>query len=188
MHIYISTSYSQNTKVTMESYDYNSSKSWHQIITDQPISGWSGWNVLNFSLPGTGSFGGTNSDTHQRKIRLTFSHTHVDPAEKANQGLQISKIYAYGGVGWTTPSTLAAEGTPYTYNYAGAMKTMNDVYPESNKVHSLGYSGNQWKSIYGVTLYENGTALSSKYLGISAKAADSAKLGGTAASSYATQT
>lgn len=187
MHIYISTSYSQNTKVTMESYDYNSSKSWHQIITDQPISGWSGWNILNFSLPGTGSFGGTNSDTHQRKIRLTFSHTHVTTGHEQN-GLQISKIYAYGGVGWTTPSTLAAEGTPYTYNYAGAMKTMNDVYPESNKVHSLGYNDNQWKSIYGVTLYENGTALSSKYLGISAKAADSAKLGGTAASSYATQT
>lgn len=35
---------------------------------------------------------------------------------------------------------------------------------------------------------ENGTALSSKYLGINATAADSAKLGGTAASSYATQT
>lgn len=187
MHIYISTSYSQNTKVTMESYDYNSSTSWHQIITDQPISGWSGWNILNFTLPGTGSFGGTNSTTHQRKIRLTFSHTHVTTGHEQN-GLQISKIYAYGGVGWTTPSTLAAEGTPYTYNYAGVMKTMNDVYPESNKVHSLGYSDNQWKSIYGVTLYENGTALSSKYLGISAKAADSAKLGGTAASSYATQT
>lgn len=187
MHIYISTSYSQNTKVTMESYDYNSSTSWHQVITDQPISGWSGWNVLNFSLPGTGSFGGTNSNTHQRKIRLTFSHTHVTTGHEKD-GLQISKIYAYGGVGWTTPSTLAAEGTPYTYNYAGAMKTMNDVYPESNKVHSLGYSDNQWKSIYGVTLYENGTALSSKYLGINATAADSAKLGGTAASSYATQT
>lgn len=37
-------------------------------------------------------------------------------------------------------------------------------------------------------LYENGTALSSKYLGISATAADSSKLGGVAASSYATQT
>ena len=183
MHIYISTNNSQNTKVTMESYDYNSSTSWHQIITDQPISGWSGWNILNFRLPGSGSFGGTNSKTHQRKIRLTFSHTHVTAGQEQN-GLQISKIYAYGGVGWTTPSTLAAEGTPYTYNYAGAMKTMNDVYPESNKVHSLGYSGNQWKSIYGVTLYENGTALSSKYLGISAKAADSAKLNGQQASYY----
>ena len=183
MHIYISTSYSQNTKVTMESYDYNSSTSWHQVITDQPISGWSGWNVLNFRLPGSGSFGGTNNKTHQRKIRLTFSHTHVSTGHEQN-GLQISKIYAYGGVGWTTPSTLAAEGTPYTYNYAGAMKTMNDVYPESNKVHSLGYSGNQWKSIYGVTLYENGTALSSKYLGISAKAADSAKLNGQQPSYY----
>ena len=183
MHIYISTSYSQNTKVTMESYDYNSSTSWHQVITDQPISGWSGWNILNFRLPGSGSFGGTNDPTHQRKIRLTFSHTHVSTGHEQN-GLQISKIYAYGGVGWTTPSTLAAEGTPYTYNYAGAMKTMNDVYPESNKVHSLGYSGNQWKSIYGETLYENGTALSSKYLGISAKAADSAKLNGQQPSYY----
>ncbi len=163
MHIYISTSYSQNAKVTMESYDYDSSTSWHQIITDQPISGWSGWNVLNFKLPGTGSFGGTNSKTHQRKIRLTFSHTHVSSGQEKS-GLQIMKIYAYGGVGWTTPSILAAEGTPYTYNYAGAMGTMNDVYPESNKEYSLGYAGSQWKSIYGVNIYENGTALSSKYI------------------------
>lgn len=167
IHIYISTNHSQNTKVTMESYDYNSSTSWHQIITDQPISGWSGWNVLNFKLPGTGSFGGTNSQTHQRKIRLTFSHTHVSSGQE-KKGLQIMKIYAYGGVGWTTPSTLAAEGTPYTYNYAGAIETMNDIYPSEPNKYSLGYTGNQWKlicgvNIYGTNIYENGTALSSKY-------------------------
>lgn len=184
MHIYISTSYSQNTKVTMESYDYNSSTSWHQIITDQPISDWSGWNVLNFRLPGSGSFGGTNTPTHQRKIRLTFSHTHVTTGKEAN-GLQITKIYAYGGVGWSTPSTLAETGVPYTYNYAGAMRTMNDVYPANNALYSLGYSNIQWKSIYGVNIYENGTSLSNKYLGINSKATDSAKLNGQAASYYA---
>lgn len=143
MHIYITTNYSNGCKVTMESYDYNSSTTWHTVISDQPISGWSGWNVLNFTLPGTGAFGGTNSNTHQRKIRLTFSHTSISAGHES-AGLTISKIYAYGGVGWTTPSTLASNGVPYSYDYAGNITCMG--------------------TLRATSLNENGTALSSKYL------------------------
>lgn len=126
MHIYVSTSYSSGCKVTMESYDYNSSTAWHTVIQNQPISGWSGWNVLNFTLPGSGSFGGENSNTHQRKIRLTFSHDSVTAGHETS-GLTVSKIYAFGGVGWTTPSTLAANGTPYTYDQAGNVTFMANI-------------------------------------------------------------
>lgn len=116
IHIYLSTNYSNGTTVSMESYDYNSSTSWHSVITNQAVSGWSGWNVLNFKLPGSGAFGGSNSSTHQRKIRLTFSNTSVSSGHESG-GLQVNKIYAYGGVGWTTPSNLAKNGVPYDYNY-----------------------------------------------------------------------
>ena len=143
MHIYVSTNYSNGCKVTVESYDYNSSTVWHTVISDQSISGWSGWNVLNFTLPGSGAFGGTNNNTHQRKIRLTFTHTSITAGHES-AGLTISKIYAYGGVGWTTPSTLASNGVPYSYDYAGNITCMG--------------------TLKATSLYENGTALSSKYL------------------------
>ena len=80
----------------------------------------------------------------------------------------IIAIRLFGPNLWTSPSTLASTGHMYTYN-------MN-----KNVTFPAGLSATSFT--------ENGTALSSKYLGIHATAADSAKLGGTAASSYATQT
>lgn len=115
LHIYVSTSYSNNCTVSLESYDYNSSTEWHSVIKDQPITGWTGWNVLNFTLPGSTAFGGTNQNIHQRKIRLTFSNASITIG-KEKEGLQIYNIYGYGGMGWTTPSVLASGGVPYTYD------------------------------------------------------------------------
>lgn len=115
LHIYVSTNYSNNCTVSLESYDYNSSTEWHSVIKNQPITGWSGWNVLNFTLPGSTAFGGTNQNIHQRKIRLTFSNASVTNG-KENQDLRVYNIYGYGGMGWTTPSTLATSGVPYTYD------------------------------------------------------------------------
>lgn len=115
LHIYVSTDYSNNCTVSLESYDYNSSTEWHSVIKNQPITGWPGWNVLNFTLPGSTAFGGTNQNIHQRKIRLTFSNASVTNG-KENQGLRVYNIYGYGGMGWTTPSTLATSGVPYTYD------------------------------------------------------------------------
>lgn len=115
LHIYVSTDYSNNCTVSLESYDYNSSTEWHSVIKNQPITGWTGWNILNFTLPGSTAFGGTNQNIHQRKIRLTFSNASVTNG-KENQGLRVYNIYGYGGMGWTTPSPLATSGVPYTYD------------------------------------------------------------------------
>ena len=115
LHIYVSTNYSNNCTVSLESYDYNSSTEWHSVIKDQPITGWTGWNVLNFTLPGSTAFGGTNQNIHQRKIRLTFSNASITSG-KEKEGLRIYNIYGYGGMGWTTPSVLASGGVPYTYD------------------------------------------------------------------------
>ena len=115
LHIYVSTNYSNNCTVSLESYDYNSSTEWHSVIKDQPITGWAGWNVLNFTLPGSTAFGGTNQNIHQRKIRLTFSNASITSG-KEKEGLRIYNIYGYGGMGWTTPSVLASGGVPYTYD------------------------------------------------------------------------
>ena len=143
LHIYVSTSFSNNCTVSLESYDYNSSTEWHSVIKNQSIVGWSGWNVLNFTLPGSTAFGGTNQTTHQRKIRLTFSNASIT-AGKENEGLRIYNIYGYGGMGWTAPSVLATNGVPYTYDN-------NLVVSFPNHVKSSLFDGNastasKWKT------------------------------------------
>ena len=42
----------------------------------------------------------------------------------------------------------------------------NDINPTANNTNSLGNSSYQWKNIYGINIYENGTSLASKYLSI----------------------
>ena len=79
----------------------------------------------------------------------------------------ITAIRLFGPNLWTSPSTLASTGHMYTYDM-----NKNVTFPAR---------------LFATSFTENGTALSSKYLGINATAADSAKLGGTVASSYATQ-
>ena len=56
--------------------------------------------------------------------------------------------------------------------------------PNSNKSKDLGRSEYWWNNIYGTTIYENGTSLSSKYLGINGVATDSDKLNGKDSSYY----
>lgn len=131
LHIYVSTNYSNDCTVSLESYDYNNSTEWHSIIKNQPITGWPGWNILNFTLPGSTAFGGNNQNIHQRKIRLIFSNASITNG-KENQGLQVFNIYGYGGVGWTTPSILAQYGVPYIYD-----SHLNVTFPNTIKAPSL---------------------------------------------------
>lgn len=139
--MYVSTSGSSGCNVHIDTAFYNSPTEWHDV-GDYTLSGWSGWNVINLSLPGTSCLGGSNAGEHNRFIRLTFSCTGVDTTY--TDGLEIYKIYMFGGVGWSTPSVLAREGVPYTYDQDG--------------------------NIYCAYISENGISLSNKYLGINANA------------------
>lgn len=66
----------------------------------------------------------------------------------------------------------------------GGIFVTNHILPLSKDTYNLGISSAQWNNIYGKTFYENGTTLSSKYLGISAKAADADKLDGNDSTYY----
>ena len=115
-HLYMSTNGSSGCTVTIERATYSDSSTFITLLSNQPIAGWSGWNVFNFStIGGSGSFGGTNNSSHNRKLRFTFKNT---ACESSYSGLLINSLYAYGGVGWTEPSYLAKYGTPYSYDYA----------------------------------------------------------------------
>ena len=149
LHIYVSADYSNGTTVTMESYDYNNSTSWHSILTSR-IDGWSGWNVLNFTLPGAYPFGGDN-DNHQRKIRLTFKQTGITSGHES-AGLHIFQIYGYGGVGWGAPSNLAKYGTLYTYD-----EYLNVTFPK--QVTATQFNGNAT----GLVDAGNGNTITANY-------------------------
>lgn len=58
------------------------------------------------------------------------------------------------------------------------------VRPWANNTQLLGTSSYKWKEIHGITIYENGTTLTNKYLGKTAKAADSDKLDGQDSTYY----
>ena len=83
---------------------------WVNFANKVSIAGWSGYNVINTS----GITVGTNSSQYGQ-LRFTFGVTsHASTVEYA--GLQVSMVMGFGGVGWTTPSTMAAKGRMYTYD------------------------------------------------------------------------
>ena len=143
--------------------NFQSDGAWSTLGT-YSISGWSGWNDIPLVLS---TLGGSKSQTGNNwQLRLTYTMTSV--SSSSPKTASIIAIRLFGPNLWTSPSTLASTGHMYTYNMS-----KNVTFPAG---------------LSATSFTENGTALSSKYLGISATAADSAKLGGTAASSYATQT
>lgn len=161
--IYCSTSGSGGCKCTIDgrtkaNYDANSS-TWTTFADGVTISGWSGFNVIN--TPSITTYG--NTSNQYVELRFTFYCTSAGSMATYG-GLQISNIYGFGGVGWTTPSTMAKWGQVYTYD-----ASQNVTFPAAVKAS---------------TLYEDGTSLANKYLGKTAKAADSDKLDGNDSTYY----
>ena len=83
------------------------------IVNNQRIEGWSGWNIIN--VPKFTTFGNRPSQQYGR-IRFTFKQQGNIYEEYL--GLQVYKIQAFGGFGWETPSNLAKTGDLYSYNSA----------------------------------------------------------------------
>jgi len=113
--ILVSTNGSSGTYCTIDARTQNnflnSIDTWTVFSNQTPISGWSGYNVINTS--GLTTFGNTPASQFGQ-VRFTFGQTGFSTAYS---GLQIIKLLGFGGVGWQTPSTLAASGQIYTYNY-----------------------------------------------------------------------
>ena len=103
---------------------------WKVFADKATIAGWSGWNVINTELFTT--YG--NQSYYYQKLRFTFGVTsHASTVNYT--GLTVSKIMGFGGVGWTSPSTLALEGRLYTYDYL-----QNATFPAKVKATS-GFDG-----------------------------------------------
>lgn len=112
--LYVSTAGSTSCKVTIDARLQSNVEAgvdtWTVFASNASIGGWSGYNVVNTS--GLTFYGNASAKTSQYgEIRFTFSHASCGASYK---GLQVINIFAYGGVGWSTPSTLAKRGSMYS--------------------------------------------------------------------------
>ena len=167
MHVYthakkllvnISTNGANNCRMKVE-YALLGSQTTFVNINTYAITGWSGWNSIPIDFP---LGGGSNQTNNRAVLRLTFTIGSIN--SKYSNALSISDIAIYGSTYWTYNSEMAKTGHLYQYD-----SSQNATFP---------------KNVKAISFVEGGTALSSKYLGISAKAADSAKLNGQQASYY----
>lgn len=132
--IYCSTEGSSGSYCTIQARlqsNYESgTETWKTLADKVGISGWSGYNVINISP--TITYGNSKSSQYGQ-IRFTFGVTS-HASSVAYAGLNIIKIYGFGGAGWTTPSTMAKTGRMYTYDSG-----KNVTFPAA--VTATGFSG-----------------------------------------------
>lgn len=157
--------------VKIEYCTFNDENTWNVWRNDTAISGWSGPNMMTLS-PTRACFG---SGTQVKKIRLTFSYVGISSDWTTKLG-SVGDFRFFGITAWSGSAT---RETPYYWN------SNADILPYlGNNTQNLGSTSQQWKVVCGVTLYENGTSLSNKYLGKTAKAADADKLDGNDSTYY----
>ena len=131
----------------------NGSENTFTDIKTVNLSGWSGWNIINTSLTMSGNASHT---TYANKVRFIFSH---DSCNASYLGGSVYRIFGYGGVGWTTPSTLASSGDLYSYDTNQNMIIPTGLYSSSTTGTSdLGRPSKYWKDGYINNLYIGGSA------------------------------
>ena len=143
-------------------------------VTNRVANGCSG--ISTISLGGSVFGGSTGQTGNYWNYRFIFRTQAIDGSfddsklstSYATTAQNIYGIRLYSSNVWNYPTPMVANGHLYTWDI-----DKNATFPASVKAPSF---------------YENGTALSSKYLGINSKAADSSKLNGQSASYYATAT
>lgn len=75
-------------------------------IVEAPISGWSGWNVINVNVTA-----GLGNNTFYKKLRFTFSQTGVNTSYDSN--LIVNKMRVYCANCWSAPGSFALRNRPY---------------------------------------------------------------------------
>ena len=174
--LYVSTSGSNGSYCTIRARTQNNYLNkvdkWDVFANKQSISGWSGWNIINTSTITT--FGNSPASQYG-EIQFIFGCTS---GSTSYVGLQILRLMGFGGVGWTTPSTMAKTGHIYAYDssqnvtFPAAITsgTVNSyhILPRENNIYNLGSPFKTWANIYATTIYENGKKLSETYVKYSA--------------------
>ena len=172
--IYLSTSGTNKNWCTIRARkqsDYTAGNdTWTTFADKISVSGWPGYNVINTS--GITTYGNTASRQYGH-IQFIFG-CDTGSTNNSYPGLTINKIFGFGGVGWTTPSTMAKTGHMYTYDSSqnvtfpaaitsGIINSYN-ILPRGNNSYNLGSDSSKWANVYATTIHENGKTLSAKYI------------------------
>lgn len=146
--INFSTEGCNGTTVTIEKALESTPDSWVTVASNVPLSGWSGWNVVN--VPTFRTYGNSPGVQYGR-IRFTFKCVSVG---SGNSTFAVFCIMAYGGVGWTTPSYMAATG--HLYKYDGSQNAYFPGYVRlNNDGHNVGTTWNNGAGQLGIALVNN---------------------------------
>lgn len=116
---------------TQQNYEDNID-TWVTRAEQVPVSGYSGYNVINISA--TTTYGNTKT-TQYGEWQFIFGCTGFNTASTA-KGLNIQKIFGFGGVGWVTPSNMAKTGHLYSFD-----SSQNATFPAKVTAGSLAKSG-----------------------------------------------
>ena len=110
--LFISTGGASGCYCTIDAALESSPTTFKTFADKVPVSGWSGYDIINTEAFET--YG--NSPLRQYGlIRFTLGCTSA-PTISNRAGLALLKIMAFGGTGWSTPSTMAKTGHLYSYN------------------------------------------------------------------------
>lgn len=113
--IYVSTNGSSGCYCTIRcrtQQDYEDNvDTWVTKAEQVPIQGWSGYNVIN--IPAITTYGNVKA-SHYGELQFIFGYTGI--SSEGYLGLTINKIFGFGGVGWTCPSTMAKTGHLYSFD------------------------------------------------------------------------
>ncbi len=105
----VSTNGASGFTCTIDAATHGAPTTFHTFADHIPLSGWSGYNVINTSTITTY---GNNSSQYQ-KLRFTFAQT---AANSNYTSASVSTILGFGGVGWTAPSNMAKNGHIYSFD------------------------------------------------------------------------
>ena len=110
--IYISSNGMKDCYCTIQKATQKTPTAFLDVVIKVPIDGWSGYNIIN--TPEIRTYG--NEVDQYGRIRFIFggnaNELHPDGR------LSILNIFAFGGVGWNTPSNMAKNGRLYKYDHA----------------------------------------------------------------------
>lgn len=102
---YVDTAGATGCRVKIEGSTFTTPDTFVQIA-DAPISGWSGWNVINVSITA-----GLGVEYYYKKLRFTFSQTGVD--SNYSSRLRVSKMRVYCANCWDAPGLFALQNRTY---------------------------------------------------------------------------
>lgn len=148
--IYISTNGSQQCTVSIYKAFQSTPNDYKVVTEDVSIGGWSGYNVIN--VPEFITYGNIPA-TQNGRIKFVFK---IKAQSGYYNGLSILSIMGFGGVGWTTPSTLAKTGCLYQIDI-----NQSAIFPQTVSAKAFYYTPNP-SADYVLTA--NGGAVTKKSL------------------------